>query len=142
MTDVIPAPQHFKTDCGLEYSLIDGYGFADKNRRPLTDKEMAIALTHYHCNKAQENYIHWAWRLAAVVGGWLVVPEAMPVVILFGAWTEYVRHRSGEQGHSQGIVSAIERFSPHYIEANRGSVEKVLAELRQRQAEREAKQED
>ena len=26
MTDVIPAPQHFKTDCGLEYSLIDGMG--------------------------------------------------------------------------------------------------------------------
>ena len=142
MTDVIPAPKQFKTDCGLEYSLIDVYGFADKNRRPLTDKEMAIAITHYHSNNARNTYIHWGWRLAAVVGGCLVLPEAMPVVIFFGAWTEFVRCRSGEQGHSQGIVGAIERFSPHYIEANTGRVEKVLAEQRQCQVKREAKQED
>lgn len=126
MTDILPTPKYFKTDCGLEYSWVEGYGFFDKDGRGLTDKQMAIALTHYHCNNAQDNYLHWGWRLAAVVGGCVIAAEAWPVVILGGLWTEYVRYKAGEQGHSQGIVGAIDRFAQHNIEASRARMTEAV----------------
>ena len=65
--------------------------------------------------------------------------EAWILVILFGAWTEFVRHMAAEEGHSEGLVNGIHRFAQHNIDAMKDSMKKTLVEVSRRQAESDAR---
>ena len=65
--------------------------------------------------------------------------EAWILVILFGAWTEFVRHMAAEEGHSEGLVNGIHRFAQHNIDAMKDSVKKTLEEVSRCQAESDAR---
>ena len=130
MSDVLPRPVQYKTDCGLEFEHIEGYGFFAKGGKGLNDKDMATAMTHYHSEQYKSHRIHWAMRVGVVAIGFALAPEAWTVVLVAGLWNEWCRWNCGQQGFSSGVVNAIERFAPHNVEASKKRMKEAFEGLK------------
>ena len=103
------------TECGLEYQIFEGNIYAIDGK-PLNERNLAIAVADKAGRDWEHNNTHWAIRLCVVGLAIGLAPEAFPIIIGLGIWTEIQRNMAGAQGCAAGLSNAINRFAPHSIE--------------------------